>query len=135
MIILPSLSPPLHYDVLGGGSCSGTIPQNSDTERFRRSSRAALLFFGRKDQGRFFSSRSARDVTSNPPSNEPDGTCPVVNSSNPSNGSLTTRSPGHGTDTELREGLNRTIGSPRGVVGGTGQNPDHSSAKANDRHP
>src|SRR6266550_4011694 len=90
MIILPSLSPPLHYDVLGGGSCSGTIPQNSDTERFRRSSRAALLFFGRKDQGRFFSSRSARDVTSNPPSNEPGGTC---------------------------------------------QNPDHSSAKANDRHP
>jgi hypothetical protein len=85
--------------------------------------------------GRFFSPRPARDVTSHPTSNEHDGTCPVVNNSNPSNGSLTTRSPGHGTDTGLRESLNRMVGNPQGIVGGTGQNPDHSSAKANDRRP
>src|SRR2546427_12377316 len=38
--------------------------------------------------GRFFSPRSALDGHEPSVSNEPDGTCPVVNSSNPSNGSL-----------------------------------------------
>jgi len=115
-----------------------TCRRSSDgyTERFRRSSRDALLFFALQNTmapsvprsrqvGRVLllttngvmnvSSRKQLQISATPP---------------------TTESPGNGADTELRESLSReTIGRPQGVSGGKGQNPDHSSAKARDRHP